>query len=166
MPSSANVNSRIIARIQESGQSFTVVYPAARPVATGTAPGSMPISPLTGADDAEVVFKTEPTPYQSSLTLKCLWHDVATTDELSDRTSAEKYQFEQLGWVRGATALARVLVSEAALDITNPYAGTKLDASDHIMYYGRRFRVLQTSIMGSGLGTPVSYHVWLEGNQR
>ena len=166
MPNSANVNARILSRIENAGTTLDIVYPATRPIATGIAPGPAPVSPLTGPATVQHVFSGDVTPGQSSITIKCLWHDLATTNELRDRVGQEAYEFKQLGWVRDATALARVMVSEAALDTTNPYAGTKLDAADHVVYKTRRFRVLQVSVMGSSVGSPVSYYVWLTGNQQ
>lgn len=163
MPTSANVNKRLLSRIANAGTTFDVVYPPTRPIVVGAAPGPAPASPLTGPAPVQHVFSGDVTPGQASLTVKCLWHDIASS--LGDSIGDEQYRFKQLGWVRDATALARVMVSEVALDPTNPYAGTKLDAADHVVYHTRRFRVLQVSVMGSSVGTPVSYYVWLTGNQ-
>lgn len=165
MANSANVNARVIDRIVHSGKTLTIVYPAVRPVATGTSPGTGPTSPLTGASTTDVIFEGEPTPYQPSVIVKCLWADMATSSEMTDRPSTDRYIYNQLGWVRDATAVARVLVSETALDPTNPYAGTKFDAADHILYQSRRYRVVQVVPIEASFGIPVSYYVWLTGNQ-
>lgn len=165
MPSSANVNARIIARIENAGHTLTIVYPATRPVATGVSPGVGPVSPLTGPAAVDAVFEPDPTPYQPDVTVQCLWTDMATGSQMTDNPSVDKFRYNQLGWVRDASALARVLISETALDPTNPYAGTKFDAADHIVYQNRRYRVLQVNPIEASFGTPVSYYVWVTGNQ-
>lgn len=155
----------IASRIQNSPQSITLVYPPAASVAVGVAPGPAPLNPLTGPSESVVIDLTEPTPYSASETIKCLWLDMATGAELTDRTSAEAIRFAQIGWIAEATAVARVLVTDVALDTTNPYAGTKFDKVARVEHFGQHYRVLQVVPFGSGSKIPVTYHVWLVGNK-
>lgn len=161
MPMS-NIDVQIIKRIENSPHEVTFVLPAPRPVATGIAPGTAPLSPFTGTDPATGVFVAEPAPYGPSTTVKCLWYDVPTGRELNDRT-LEPILMGKIGWVMGATALARVLVSEIANDTDQPYEGTKIDKAEHAEFRGRRYKIVQVVPFSSGLYVPVTYHVWLSG---
>ena len=165
MPSLSNINLRMKKRIEDSGLTISVVYPVARPAASGSSPGSLPVNPLTGPAPADGVFISDPAGYQTSVTLKCLWLDALTGREATDVVHTEVRKVLQAGWVVGATCMARVLVSEAALDPTNPYAGTKLDAADHVVFRGARFRIMQITPIGAGFGPPTTYHVWLVGER-
>lgn len=157
------IDAAVIARIQSSPLTITLVYAAASTVPTGAAPAAAPANPLTGAQEAVVIDPAAAT--ETTEDLACLWMDVATGAELSDRTNPEAIRFAQVGWVAEATALARVLVSEAALDTTNPYKGTKFDKAVRVEHFGQRYRVLQVVPFGSGSKLPVTYHVWLVGNK-
>lgn len=98
--------------------------------------------------------------------MKCLWLDMATGTELGDVPNHEKRTFEQLGWVEPATALARVLVSDAALTSSDPYAGTKFDKADHITHNNQQFYVLQVIPISASFNLPESYYVWLSSTKQ
>jgi len=159
------IDAAIITRITNSPQRLTLVYPAALPTATGIAPGTAPLSPLTGSPVTQQVVNPAPTPIGADLTVNCLWLDSATGGELSDRLSEEALQFKRAGWLAEATALARVLVSDVAIDPDNPYGGTEFDRVERVEHFGQRYRVLQVVPFGSGSKIPVTYHVWLVGNK-
>lgn len=165
MPSIANVNARVKARIEGSGLTLRVVYPAVRPVATGSSPGALPVRPLTGPAPTDGVFVAEPAGYQTAVTLKCLWLDALTGREATDVVHTEPRKAFPGGWVVGATSMARVLVEEAALDPTNPYAGTHLDSCEYVEFRGARFKVVQVTPVGASFGPPITYHVWLAGHR-
>lgn len=165
MLSLTSINQKVKARIEQSGLTLTVVYPPVRPVASGASPGTLPVNPLTGPAPADGVFITDPAGFQATVTLKCLWLDALTGREATDVVHTEVRNPLQAGWAAGATAMARVLVEEAALDATNPYAGTKLDAADHVEFRGARFRIMQITPVGASFGPPTTYHVWLVGER-
>lgn len=161
MPNLTRINERVTARIDGSSLTLTVVYPPIRPVAAGTSPGVAPVNPLSGPAATEVVFPAEPTGYKTNVTVKCLW-----LDALSSSSPDGTRRVLQGGWVDGATAMARVLARDVAVDTTNPEAGTIFDAADHVVFLGTRYRVLQVTPVGASFGPPVSYHVWLVGIRR
>lgn len=155
------LDQQIIARIKASPLTLTIVASSARQAPAGSAATTAPTSPLTGAAPSSTVL-TDGTaaPYLADVTMPCLWMDEAAV--LSDN-AFNQYKVAQLGWVQGATALARVLVSDAALVATNPYAGTKFDAGSKVTYQGRAYMILSVQPFGSGSRIPVTYHVWLKG---
>lgn len=160
MPSLTNIHARVTKRIDESELTLTVVYPPVRPVASGTSPGTAPVNPLSGPATTEVVFPTDPTGYKASVTMPCLWLDALSSSRTGIRSAV------QTGWLEGATAMARVLARDCAVDVTNAEAGTVFDAADHVVFNGTRYRVLQTTPIGASFGMPISYHVWLLGIRR
>lgn len=159
------VDAAVVARIKASPLQLTLVYPPALPTAAGVSPGTAPLSPLTGEPDALEVVLTDAAPVSASETINCLWLDIATGGELTDRLSNEAIRYRSLGWISEATAVARVLVSDVALDSTNPYTGTKFDKVERVEHFNQRYRVLQVVPFGSGSKVPVTYHVWLVGNK-
>ena len=156
----------VTARILASAHQLAIVYPAVRTVATGVAPGPAPTSPLIPQEPASTVLTPDPTGYLPSVTMPCLWFDMATGTELSDMPSHEKRTFEQLGWTEAASALARVLVSDAALNTSNPYAGTRFDKADHVEHNNQRFYVLQVIPISASFNLPESYYVWLSSTKQ
>lgn len=162
MTAISNLNSKLIKRIEDSGLTLSVVYPAARQVVTGVAPGAAPINPLTGSS-TPTVFPAQAIPSKPAVTLKCLWYDLPSG--LSLATGDEKRDHISIGVVEGATALARVLVKEAATDKAKPYGITVFSDAEEVNYQGLRFEIIQVTPMGSGRGLPVSYHCWLKGTK-
>jgi hypothetical protein len=152
-------------RIRRSPLTLTIITPAVRPVAVGAAPGVAPLSPLTGPAPVPHVVTTEPVPYEPPLTVACLWLDMATGTALGDGPGDERTRFSRIGWVPQATAVARVLVADVALDPAKPYGGTRFDRADHVEYQGGRFRVLQTTPIAAGNALPTSYYIWLVGSK-
>ena len=165
MPNILNLQTRLIKRIENSGLNVTVHYPPVRDVAAGSSPGAAPVNPLTGDTTPAGVFPTDPVGYLPTVTLKCLWMDALTGREATDVAHTELRKVHAAGWVVGATSMARVLVSEAALDAANPYAGTVFDGASHVEHLGARFKVLQITPITAGFAMPVSYHVWLVGER-
>lgn len=158
----SNIDRRVIKRIEDSPHEITFVMPVARPVAAGVSPGTAPVNPFTGANPTPTVFVTEPTPYAADVTVKCLWYDIPTGRELNDRT-LEPIILGQVGWVAGATALARVLVSDIADNVDEPYRKTKIDKAERAEFRNRRYSIVQVVPFSSGMHVPVTYHVWLSG---
>ena len=162
MPTLTNINAKLTKRIEDSGLTLSVVYPAARQVVTGVAPGAAPVNPLTGSS-TPTVFPAEPIPIKPAVTLKCLWYDLPSGLSLS--TGDEKRDHLQIGYVEGATALARVLVKEAAIDVDKPYGTNVFSDAEEVNYQGLKFEIVQVTPMGSGRGLPISYHCWLKGTK-
>jgi hypothetical protein len=71
-----------------------------------------------------------------------------------------------VGWYADAEAVARVLVEDAALDATNPGAGTVFDGAADVTFMGQSYRVLAVRPIGSSFRLAVSYYVWLKGSTK
>lgn len=155
----------ITRRITDSPLSITLVFPPVIPVVSGSVPGTAPLHPLTGPTTSREVIEDVPTPGETSVIMPCLWLDVATGGELTDRTTEEARRFQQLGWIASASAVARVLVSDAADDPTDPYGDTKFKRCSYVTYRNQPYRVLQVVPFSSGSKLPITYHVWLVGDR-
>jgi hypothetical protein len=70
---------------------------------------------------------------------------------------------ENMGWVAGADAAARVKVSDAALNQSDPYGDTIFTDAEYVEFTGRRYRVLSVQPIAASFVTPYTYYVWLQG---
>lgn len=161
MPSADNLNRRVASRIRGSKLTLTVQYPAARPAATGTAPGSLPVSPLTGPAPTTQVIPGPITPSKPAVGMSCLWTDMVSA--VGTDLARDPINRFPAGWVEGASAVARVLVEDAALDVTNPHGQTVFTGCSHVEFAGKRFTVLSVKVPHASFDIPVSYYVWLVG---
>lgn len=153
------LNAALVDRIRSSVHTLTVIYPVARPVMAGTPPvASAPLSPLTGPAITQVVFPTAAVPDRPSVTLRCLWLDSYT----SRMVNSEPIRRNRIGWREGATAVARVLVSDAALT-SDPWGDTVFTGAEIVEHGGHRYRVDAIDAVGSSFSAPLTYHVWLFG---
>jgi hypothetical protein len=153
------LNRALTARIRGSGLEVTAVYAPARPVATGSSPGSMPPSPFTGPPVVPSAVVPAPVPERPATTVDCLWLDAVSTS----LAEAARTRLAASGWKQGAEALARVLVADAALDPDDPHGDTIFTNCEAVVFRGHRFRVLAVEPVGAGHRTPLTYHVWLAG---
>jgi hypothetical protein len=155
------VADRLTAWIRASGLTLTVHYPAPRAVVPTTGPVTTPVvapvSPLTGPKPVQTVFPAAVTPAKPAVTLSCLWLDTTVLGP-KDMTRVTR-----LGWVEGATALARVLVADAALDAAVPTGHTVFTGAEVVEFHGMRYRVLAVEPVGASFRAPLTYHVWLTG---
>lgn len=156
-----NIRRSVLARIRDSGLTLSVVYPPTRPAATGASPASAPLSPFTGPVPTTVVVTTDPTPAKPSVSLKCLWLD--TYGSVVQAVNADRIRTLNVGWMEGATALARVAVDDAALDPTKPLGDTVFTGAERVEFSGSRFRVLNVQPVGASFYAPYTYYVWLIG---
>lgn len=155
------INARLTARIDKSGLTLTVNYPPDRPIATGTAPGAEPTSPLTGPAPTQEIFPTAETPSQTSVTLKCLWLDLV--GGVVAGLGKDRIAWESAGWMQDAEAVARVKVSDAALDVTDPYGDTVFTGATSVTFNLHEYRVLGVKPVGPSFCPPITYYVWLVG---
>lgn len=93
-----------------------------------------------------------------------LWADGVNPGDLESRTEAVFRR--EVGWYAEATAVARVLVSEVAIDVTNPWGATLLDKAHHVEFAGKVYEMVQYTPIAAGFRVPVSYAVWLKGAQQ
>jgi hypothetical protein len=121
------------------------------------------VSPLTGPAPTTTVFPTAPTPVKPSVTVDCLWLDSYVSVA---GTPVDAIVTGRVGWVQGATALARVAVADAALDPDNYAGDTIFTAADHVEFQGRRYKVIAVEPVAASFRLPVSYHVWLAGGNK
>lgn len=124
------------------------------------------MSPLLPDEAPTAVLTTDEAGYLSSVTMPCLWLDMASGTDISELPTHEQRKYLQLGWTEKATAMARVLVSDAALDPNNPYGGTRFDRADYVSFGGGKFFVLQLIPISASFKEPESYYVWLASNKQ
>jgi len=156
-----HVRASVLARIRNSGLTLVVVYPPGRPAATGSSPAPAPISPFTGPAPTTTVVVSDPTPAKPSVSLKCLWLD--TYGSVVQAVNADRMRALTVGWLEGATALARVAVDEAALDPAKPLGDTVFTDAERVEFGGSRFRILSVQPVGASFYAPYTYYVWLVG---
>jgi len=153
------LNQRLLDRIRESDLALVVHYPVARVAAT-TGPGDgTPVNPLTGTETL-IPFPDPVTPAKPDVTLPCLWLDSYLA---VGRTSTSDWAVNRIGWVAGATAVARVAITDAALDSDMPFGDTVFTGAESVEFQGRHYRVVSVQPIGSSFRTPVTYLVWLTG---
>jgi hypothetical protein len=153
------IKARVTARIKESSHSLTLHYPPKRVGATGTGPMTRPANPLTGIVAAPSIDPTTPDPERDPVSMPCLWLD-AITVALQGRN---QWNHLLIGMVPGATAIARVLIEDAALDADAPEGGTEFERCSYVEHAGKRYRVLEVKPVGAGFYDPYTYYVWLVG---
>lgn len=156
-----SVRRAVLTRIKKSGQTITIVYPPTRPVAVGASPASSLVSPFTGPRPTTVVVQPDPTPAKASVTVACLWLD--TYASVVQALNVDKIRALNVGWIEGATALARVSVTDAALDASKPHGDTIFTGAERVEHDGNRFRVLSVQPIGASFYPPYTYYVWLSG---
>lgn len=163
MPSAENLQRNLVRRIDASALTITVHYAPPRPSVTplgGTA--SAPTNPMTGAPPTPTLVVTAaPDPEHPSVTMPCLWLDVAAARNAT--LTDDRLRVSLAGWVASATAQARVAVRDAALDEDNPWGGTVFDAAEYVTSQGRRYRVIGVEPIGASFSNPATYAVWLQG---
>jgi hypothetical protein len=93
--------------------------------------------------------------------MPCLWLDALAAALTPDRRAQTA-----VALVAGATALARVRVSDAALDADAPYGDTVFTGCLHVESNGRRYRVLAVEPIAAGHYAPHTYAVWLVGAEK
>ena len=163
MPSGRHVAAGIQNRIRRSGMTLTVHYPPVRPVVTGTAPSLVPPrNPLSGTRTAPGAIQTAEVPSRAPVTIKCLWLPLRSATAQT-KGGMEEIARDPVGWVEGAECLARVLVAEAALDVTDPYGDTVFKKCEVVEYAGHRYRVLAVRPVAASFRTPDTYYVWVSG---
>lgn len=151
----------IEARIAASAYLLTVRYPPARPAPTGSAPGAAPANPLTGTPPTTTVVPTTPTPAKADVTLPCLWLDLVTSVPSEVRRDGRDAGL--VGWSQEVEALARVRVSDAAEDPTQPFGRTIFDDCLEVLAQGRVYRVLGVKPIAASFRLPRTYYVGLAG---
>jgi hypothetical protein len=147
------------ARIDNSGHSITLNYPAVRPIVVADAPAVAPLSPLTGIRPQPALVQSPAVPANPPVTMTCLWLDADTMSIVETNSR----RVEQAGWVAQATALATVKVEDAAKNPDAPTRETIFDDIDFVEHDGQRFRVIKVSPVGSSFTKPFAYAVWLSG---
>jgi hypothetical protein len=152
------LQARLRARVEQSPHRLIVVWAPAAPVVTST-----PTNPF-GPQPTPSVIQTPPTPARPAVTLRCLWADGVAQGDLE--RAAERAMRREVGWYTEATAVARVLVSEAAIDPANPWAGTIFDTAHHVEFRNQRFDVVQWTPVSAGDLTPITYAIWVRGAQQ
>jgi hypothetical protein len=152
------------ARIAGSGLTLTVVYPPARPAATGSVPGTALVNPLTGPAPATVVVAPTPVPARVTATLKCLW--LAVYGSVLSAVQIDKIEKVRPGLVPGATALATVAVKDAAVDVTQPHGDTVFTGASHVEFRGERYSILSVEPVGPAFADPYVYYVWVTGSTK
>lgn len=153
------LNARLLERIATSELSLTVQYPAARATASGSSPGPAPVNPLTGTNPAPTVFPAAVTPAKPAVTLKCLWLDVTT--QIPAPLNKEARVIEAVGWIDGLQAVARVAVSDAAIDATDPLGDTVFTDCLKVVFQGHDYKVLTVKPLSASFRMPVTYYVGL-----
>lgn len=157
MPGQA-ASAGVLARIKSSAHTITVTYPPVRVAVTTGDPSVPPLAPLTGPAKVEAVRPATTTSVKPAVTINCLWYDNSSAVLNAPK---ERRVFEPVGWRQDAQALARVAVSDAALDAAKPYDGTIFDACDTVQHFGQVYRVLQVTQAENGSNLPATYYVWL-----
>lgn len=159
------LDAQLVDRIKKSTFELTVRYPPERAVAPAPAPAGAPLSPLTGPKTTPTLLPPAPVPAHPPVTMKCLWLDVASTLTTGDSPSIERLKQSAVGLVEGATALARVLVEDAAVDPAKPFGKTVFDACEVVEFHERRYRVVRVDRVSRSFANPVTYSLWLAGSQ-
>lgn len=155
------IQRRLLERIRTSGLTLTVVYPPSRPALVGSTPTSAPLSPFTGPNPVQDVVDATPVPAKASVSLSCLWLDAYGSP--SQSALSDQIRTLRVGWYAGATALARVAVSDAAIDPAKPLDDTVFTGADHVEFQGSKFRLVSVQPVGAGFYAPYTYYVWLVG---
>ena len=156
MPRGETVQEGVRRRIQTSPYRLTLVYPVER------APDlTVPTNPFGGGPPAALPAPvTRPAP----LTVPCLWLDAGRPGQL--QLSDERTRYSDVGWVTDATAVARVLTDDVALDPADPHAGTEFDKVEWVEFSSKRFQVLAVTPVNASFHVPISYAVWVKGEQQ
>jgi hypothetical protein len=160
------MNAALTKRIQTSQRTLTIHYPPVKTAATGIAPGAAPLKPLTGDPPPQLFIDTSTeTPVKPSKTMPCLWSDSFHTIKTRTSTALAKSnrEFGSIGWVEGAEALARVLLTDAAVDPNDLNGPTVFSEILYLESAGRRYKVLGEDRISKGFTDAISCYVWLMG---
>lgn len=170
MPTAIHVSAGIRKRITGSGMVLTVTYPPARVPATGTSPSPTgPVNPLSGPKPVLKAVQTVTLPGKPPVTVPCLWMSLRTAAAQSMAGIEAIKKVDPLGWIEGSEALARVLVSDTALETNtetgnlDPYGRTVFTDCEAILFAGHRYRVLAVRPASAAFRVPDTYIVWLSG---
>lgn len=152
------LQARIIARIKGSPHRLTLHFPPAPAAVVAT-----PANPF-GPTGTATAIPAATTPSFPDKVVHCLWADGVNAGDLASR--AEQIMRREVGWYAEATVVARVLVSEVAIDATKPYGATWLDRVQRVSFGGKTYEIVQYTPVSAGFLVPVSYAVWLKGAQQ
>lgn len=148
------IKTGLVQRIQSSPLTLVVVYPPAVTAQTTV------VDPFKQPELAALT--TAPTRTATNRQIRCLWHDRPTD---ADNPVPNRATPLAVGWYEEATALARVLVADAALDPESPRAGSHFDHAEYVEFQGMRYDVLNVTPVAAGFSHPATFAVWLRGAQ-
>jgi len=152
---SRRVVDRVLDRIRASEYTLTVVYPVSPVVPSGTTAIPLPTSPLLSYTAPAPETGEEPERVQPSLTMRCLFTEVAMLGQLRQ----ERMSSDVGGWSRETTALARVASDDAEL----PQGGTVFDGAAHVEVNGMRYKVMNVVKQAASTSVLGTYYVHLGG---
>lgn len=156
------LDERLELRILSSPFSLTVHFPVTRQIATGTSPGSMPVSPLTRPEPTPVAFPTPGTPSRSPVTMKCLWYPAYEGSVGSARRNQWDRTFST--WAAEADALARVRTEDAGVTSGSSYGMSVFAQCSYVEFQTKRYKVVGVHPVTAGWKEPTTLHVWLKGD--
>jgi hypothetical protein len=151
------IDAGLTRRIRTSPHTITVEFRDTPPVVATPVVNPFPKQTLSALTPTPA-----PTPVATALTVACLWHDRPTDDSNPGALQAAPIAG---GWYEEATALARVLVADIALDVNNPGAGTTLDNAVRVLFNGKAYELLNLTPVAAGFRVATSYALWLRGSQ-
>lgn len=149
------VGERIRARIAASPHRLSVVFPAVRPVATGTSPGPAPVRPFTGTQPTPTVAGPPTTALRPPVELPCLWLDADTLGALRNPGAGESHGL----WASGASALARINPEDLPPDSEGPEAF--FAAAEYVEFKGKRYDARKVTPAGPSDEDPYTWYLWL-----
>lgn len=161
MTRGALLDERMAARIAESPYSLIVHFPVVRQVATGSSPGTAPISPLTRPGPTAAFELTPGTPSAAPVTMKCLWYSAYGGSASSSIRNEWDRGFS--AWVAGADALARVRTVDAGVAEGESYGTSVFSRCEAVEFEDKRYRVIGVYPVTAGWKRPATLHVWLAG---
>lgn len=156
------LDKRLEQRILTSPLSLVVHFPPPRQVATGTSPGTAPVSPLTRPGPTPAVFPITAAPSRDPVTLKCLWYSAYE----GAVGSARRNSWDRLSatWVAEADSLARVLCSDAEVTSGMSFGDSIFTTCSHVEFQGKQYKVVGVHPVTSGWKEAKTLHVWLKGD--
>lgn len=164
MPAAIHVSAGIRKRITSSGLILTVQYPPAKvPVTTIVPSPSGPVNPLSGPRPVQKAVEVATLPSRPPVTIPCLWMSLRSSTSQTMAGMEAIRKLDPIGWVEGSEALARVLVSDAARDASDPYGDTVFTDCEAVLFAGHRYRVLGVHPASASFRVPDTYVVWLSG---
>lgn len=142
----------VLNRIATSTHQLTVVFPPTQP-----SDSVVPINPFPGGPpQALPTPEVRPTP----LTIPYLWVEAGRPGELM--SPSEQRRVVDAGWVTDATAMARV----RATDVVESGGTLVFDRAAWVEHGGKQYRVLAVTPVNASFAQPISYAVWVQGDQQ